>query len=93
LSQFRVIETNGFLKDLAQDFGGQRQSLLNKLKDFVYPQLGTQPYFGKNIKKLKNYTPDTWRYRIGNFIFFYEIDDEKHLVIMIAADNRRDAYR
>ena len=92
MNKFTVIETEGFLEDLNLDFSGQKDRVLIKLKEFVYPQLSHQPYFGKNIKKLRNYKPDTWRYRIGDFRFFYEIDDQKHLVVMIAADHRRDAY-
>ena len=92
MGNFTVIETRGFLLDLNQDFGGQQKRIEKKLKEFVYPQLENQPYFGKNIKKLRNYTPETWRYRIGDYRFFYEIDDQKHLVIMIAAESRREAY-
>ena len=58
----------------------------------MYPQLRQNPYFGKNIKKLKNYTPDTWRYRIGDYRFFYKIDALQKTVFMLAADKRGDAY-
>lgn len=64
-----------------------------KLSDYVYPQLRDNPYMGKNIKKLKNYKPDTWRYRIGKYRFFYEIDENDDIVFMIAADARKDSYR
>jgi len=50
------------------------------------------PYFGKNIKKLVNYNPDTWRYRISSYRFFYEIDDQNKIVFMISVDNRQNAY-
>jgi hypothetical protein len=29
-------------------------------------------HFGQNIKKFKDFTPDTWRYRIGAWRFFNE---------------------
>ncbi|MCK5493341.1 MAG: type II toxin-antitoxin system RelE/ParE family toxin [Candidatus Omnitrophica bacterium] len=92
MDKFRIFETNQFLKDLKQDFSGQQQRIEKKLQNFVYPQLRQNPYVGKNIKKLSNYKPETWRYRIGNYRFFYEIDEKKKLVIMIAADNRQGAY-
>ena len=92
MKPFRVVETKGFLKDIRQDFGGQRTRIEMKLKNYAFPQLRQQPYFGKNIKKLREYNPDTWRYRIGEYRFFYEIDEAKHLVIMIAADTRGNAY-
>ena len=92
MDKFRIFETNQFLKDLKQDFSGQQQRIEKKLQNFVYPQLRQSPYVGKNIKKLSNYKPETWRYRIGNYRFFYEIDEKKKLVIMIAADNRQGAY-
>jgi len=92
LSPFKIIETKGFLEDISQDFRGQHKAIIQKLKDYVYPQLSLQPYFGKNIKKLRDYQPPTWRYRIGHYRFFYEIDDKFHLVIMISADDRSSAY-
>ena len=92
LDNFKIFEANQFLEDLEQDFSGQQERIKNKLISYVYPQLRKQPYFGKNIKKLTNYKPETWRYRIGNYRFFYEIDDAKKIVFMTTADNREGAY-
>jgi len=47
----------------------------------------------RNVRKLKGYDPDTWRYRIGSCRFFYEIDDKENVVAMIAATHRGSAYR
>jgi mRNA interferase RelE/StbE len=58
----------------------------------VYPQLAQHPHFGPHIKKLRGYTPDIWRYRIGAWRFFYEIDEEKRIVFLIAAAHRGSAY-
>lgn len=74
------------------NFRGQGGRIREKLKEYVYPQLKENPHFGKNIKKLKNYQPETWRYRIGRYRFFYEIDDREGIVFMIAADDRKDSY-
>jgi mRNA interferase RelE/StbE len=54
--------------------------------------LRQHPHFGPNIKKLKDYKPDTWRYRIGAWRFFYEIDDEERIAFMTAASHRSRAY-
>ena len=50
------------------------------------------PHFGPHIRKLKNYTPETWRYRIGAWRFFYEIDDDERTVFMITAAHRGSAH-
>ena len=92
LNSFKIFETNQFLEDLGREFSGQKERIKGKLDSYAYPQLKQQPYFGKNIKKLKNYKPETWRYRIGGYRFFYEIDDRKRIVFMISADNRADVY-
>lgn len=92
LDNFKIFKTNQFSEDLEQDFSGQQERIKKKLAAYVYPQLKQNPYFGKNIKKLKDYQPETWRYRIGSYRFFYEIDDQKKIVSLTAADNRQSAY-
>jgi mRNA interferase RelE/StbE len=54
--------------------------------------LREEPHFGSNIKKLRDFTPETWRYRIGDWRFFYQIDEEEHIVYLIAAHHRKEAY-
>ena len=92
MDNFKIFETDQFLEDLEQDFSGQQEKIKKKLKTYVYLQLKRNPYFGKNIKKLRDYVPETWRYRIGNNRFFYTIDDDKKIVSMLAADTRAGAY-
>ncbi len=89
---YKIFETNQFLKDLDNDVSGMSGKIRDKLLNYVYPQLRNNPFFGKNIKKLVNYHPETWRYRIGNNRYFYIIDQKKRLVIMISFDQRKDAY-
>jgi mRNA interferase RelE/StbE len=93
LSKFKIFETDQFLHDLSRDFEGQGEKIAKKLRDYIYPQLRDNPYFGKNIKKLKNYQPETWRYRIGSYRFFYEVDEKEGVVYMLAVDARKDSYR
>ncbi len=93
MDKFKIFTTSQFLKDLTQDFSGQRGRVEKKLEHYAYPQLRANPYFGKNIKKLRGYTPETWRYKIGSWRFFYEIDENKKLVKLLTIDSREDAYR
>ena len=89
---FEIFETEQFLMDLNNDFSGQQKRIKAKLSAYVYPQLRQQPFFGKNIKKLKDFAPDTWRYKIGNYRFFYTIDESKKTVFMLTIDHRKNAY-
>jgi mRNA interferase RelE/StbE len=92
LNKYRIFETERFQKDLQQIAMSSHSKLAKKLQEFVYPQLRNHPRFGTNIKKLKGYEPDTWRYRIGAWRFFYEIDEKEKIVFMIAAYHRSSAY-
>jgi mRNA interferase RelE/StbE len=66
--------------------------MVRKIRNFVYPQLREHPHFGPNIRKLKDFEPETWRYRIGAWRFFYEIDEDEKIVFMIAASHRSSSY-
>ncbi len=90
---YRVFETDNFTKSLEQDFGGQRKKIIKKLRGFVYPQLIISPELGPNIKKLSDWQPLTWRYRIGAYRFFYEIDKEQEIIFMTLAEHRSKAYK
>ena len=91
-SDYRIFETERFQKDLkAIALGGDRR-VLEKLRTIVYVQLRRQPRFGSHIKNLKGYTPETWRYRIGAWRFYYEVDDVEMIVFLTAASHRGSAY-
>ena len=91
-SLYRIFETEQFQKDLKQiAFSGQPK-VTQKLAQFVYPQLREHPHFGPHIKKLKGIDPETWRYRIGAWRFFYEVDDAERIVFMLAAKHRGSVY-
>lgn len=70
-----------------------RRRLEKKLEEFVYSRLREFPHFGPSIKKIKGLSPGTWRYRIGKWRVFYEIDEEDATVIMLAVADRKSAYR
>ena len=91
-SDYRIFETQRFQKDLKAIARGGERRVLEKLRETVYAQLRIQPRFGPQIKRLKGYAPETWRYRIGIWRFFYEVDDEEKIVFMTAASHRGSAY-
>ena len=93
MPDFRIFETDEFLKRFkklsAQDAGFLRR----KLDSFVYPQIKEEPFWGNNIKKLQGYDPNIWRYRIGKFRLFYVVDQEDRIIYILTIDDRRDAYK
>ena len=92
MSEYRIRETDQFTKDIRAIAKSGRKTVLIKLRQMVYPQLRRSPRFGPDIRKLRGYAPDTWRYRIGPWRFFYGIDDEQQIVILLAASRRGSAY-
>ena len=93
MSRYRVFETDTFQEDLAKIKGSGLSKIEDKLREHVYTQLRTEPHFGPNIKRLKNWDPPTWRYRIGAWRFFYEVDEIGKIVYMTTADHRSRSYR
>jgi len=67
LPDFRIFQTDEFLKKMGKLPTHESDFLEKKLNEYVFPQLRVEPFYGKNIKKLRNYTPKTWRYRIGRY--------------------------
>lgn len=91
--RYRIFETEGFLEDIQQDFQGRHEKIKRKLVEYVYPQLARSPGYGPHIRKLKGYQPETWRFRIGDYRFFYQIDEAQKIVFLIAVDHRKQSYR
>ncbi len=89
LTEFRIAETEGFQKEIASP---KLQKVYKKIKEFVYPQLRANPFFGPNIKKLKGELAGYYRYRIGNFRLFYKINQNEVIVIIVSLKARKEAY-
>ena len=89
---FKIFETDQFLKDLKKLDKPEKMRLYSKILNTIYSQLKNNPYFGKNIKKLKAYNPDTWRYRIGSLRLFYEISDKEKIAYIITIEYRGSSY-
>jgi len=90
---YRIFETQQFQKDLRALDSSLRDRLGEKLRVYVYPSIAQTPRYGPNVKRLRTYEPPTWRYRVGDWRFFYTIDDTKKIVFMLAAEPRDRAYR
>lgn len=89
---YRIFETDYFIKKMSKLNRKEKYGIEQRLHLNIYPQLSDQPYFGNNIKKLKNYHPETWRYRIGTFRLFYEISEDEKIVYIINISTRQSAY-
>ena len=93
MSEYRIFETDEFVESLSRLSRSGNSFIERKLRDYVYPQLTKTPYYGSNIKKLRGYEPETWRYRIGRYRIFYLIDENESIVSMLTVEHRKDAYR
>lgn len=93
MSEYRIFETDEFVESLSIFSRSGNSFIEKKLRDYVYPQLKKMPYYGSNIKKLRGYEPETWRYRISRYRIFYLIDENESIVLMLTVEHRKDAYR
>ena len=90
---YRIFETSQFLEKLElQDFKGRKEKILLKLSEYVYPQLKEEPHFGLNIKKLRGKYNEIWRYRLGDWRFFYSIDEKEKIIFVLTVRERGEAY-
>ena len=92
LGDYRIFETSEFLKKIEKISQRDKSFIQNKLTQYIYPQIKDEPHYGNTIKKLVNYNPETWRYRIGRFRLFYVIDESDKIIYLISIDLRKDAY-
>lgn len=90
LNEYRFAETEHFQDKIKID---PYKNIYHKVYNFVYNQMIENPFFGKNIKKLKGEYKDLYRYRIGDFRLFYLVDEDKNLVIIVDIDQRKDSYK
>ncbi|HEY5609872.1 MAG TPA: type II toxin-antitoxin system RelE/ParE family toxin [Thermoanaerobaculia bacterium] len=88
MTDFRIFETEQFRRDLRGIVRSGEARIDKRLTAVVYAQLREHPHFGPNIRKLKQDGPETWRFRIGSWRFFYEIDEAARILFMIAASHR-----
>ena len=90
MAEYKIAETETFQKKIGSV---KYRSLYGKIREYVYPILKENPYFGPNIKKLKGKLKDLHRYRIGDFRLIYKVVEDKVIVAIIDIENRKDAYK
>ena len=88
LSKYQIAETKSFEKTKRKI----DKKLYSKIENFVYPQLKENPFYGSNIKKLKDNLEGYYMYRIGNHRLFYLIEDEKLIIVVVDFRHRQQAY-
>jgi mRNA interferase RelE/StbE len=93
LPDFRMFQTDEFLKKMSRLPTNEAEFLEKKLNEYVFPQLRIEPFHGSSIKKLRNYTPETWRYRIGKYRLFYVVNPSEKIIYLLTMDLRKDAHR
>ncbi len=92
LANYQVFIAEEYDKQIKKFSSKDRAFIEKKMTEYVIPQLKKEPHFGLNIKKLKNYEPPTWRYRIGKYRVFYEIDADAKEVDILTISPRKDSY-
>ena len=90
LNNFEIAETESFISKIEDR---KFKKIYQKIKDYVYPQLRLNPFFGSNIKKLKGEFEGIYRYRIGDNRIFYKIENDKVLIIVLDISDKKDAYK
>ena len=93
LSEYRLFATDEFARTLERLAEPEGAGVRAKLTRQVYPQLRQMPSFGPHIAKLVGYEPPTWRYRIGRYRLFFQVDEVEKIVFLLTLHLRRDAYR
>ncbi len=90
MANYKIAETETFEKKIKSI---KYKSLYQKITDYVYPILRENPYFGRNIKKLKGNYKELYRYRIGDFRLFYKVSEETVIIFILDIESRKDAYK
>ena len=88
-NRFEIAETETFQRSISKK---EFVKIYNKIKTYVYPQLRINPFFGKNVKKLKGEFKDVYRYRIGEYRLFYSVDEKQIFIFIMDIVKRKDAY-
>jgi mRNA interferase RelE/StbE len=90
LDRYKIAETENFRKKIEKT---SYSNIYNKISDYVYPILRSNPFYGPNIKKLKGEFKDLYRFRIGDFRLFYKVMEETVIVFIVDIEQRKDAYK
>ncbi len=92
MDNYNIFETDEFIKNTGKISNRDKSFIEKKLLQHIYPQLREEPHYGNNIKKLIDYKPETWRYRIGKYRLFYVINENEKTIYVLSIDLRKEAY-
>lgn len=59
----------------------------------AFDDMADNPFFGKNIKKLKGKLEGLYRYRVGEYRLVYELNEKQIHVYVLWIGKRKDAYK
>jgi len=90
LPDYKIAETETFEKKISAP---KYKFLYKKIKEYIYPILRKNPYFGTNIKRLKGEYKEVYRYRMGDYRLFYTVSEETVIIFIIDMENRKAAYK
>ena len=79
-------------RDAQKFYQGADDPLAIKLNR-CFDQLRRNPYAHPNIKRLKGPLAGSWRYRVGNWLVVYRVDEDKYVITVILIAHRGKAYR
>ncbi len=92
LPDFKVYIAEQFDEQLQKFSKKDKAFIEKKMGEYIIPQLKSAPHFGSNIKKVRNYNPPIWRYRIGKYRIFYAINNAAKEVDILTISHRKSAY-
>ena len=92
-SEYQIFKTAEFARKLGKLSDSDARTIRSKLAIYAYPQLREQPFWGAIIRKLRGFSTDVWRYRIGRFRVFYSVNENDRVVSILTVEGRKDAYR
>lgn len=90
MDKYNIAETETFSEKISL---GKFSHLYKKILNDVYPILINNPYYGANIKKLKNEYKEIHRFRMRDYRLFYKIDEIESIIFIVNIENRQDAYK
>ena len=76
----------------AVDFFAAVDKRLAKKLARCFGQLEANPFLGNNVKPLKGPLAGCWRYRVGDWRVFYEVNQATNVIQVRTIAHRKDAY-
>lgn len=92
MTEYRLFATAQLAADLDAIAGERRPEVERRLARVVWPDLRRRPRSGPRVRRLRGSQPETWRYRIGSWRLFYEIEEGERIVFLLAAAHRASPH-